>query len=198
MGIPNIEESIWTKYKKVVETNKEKRKYTDGWHENEPPEIIYDKTCENETDEEGNPIHFPWEFTNLLSGLWVQDLFGDDFFMVNTLLKAKEAEIVFVNNNLYYREMYVRDVLQILQTLAKSKIVNILRPMPQLVSGIVSPVYTSKDLMNILDVKDSTLRKYRDNGDLEYCKFGDKIWYTQEHLNNFLHKTDIRYKKRET
>lgn len=30
MGIPNIEESIWTKYKKVVEINKEKRKYTDG------------------------------------------------------------------------------------------------------------------------------------------------------------------------
>lgn len=196
MGIPNIEESIWTKYKKVVETNKEKRKYTDGWHENEPPEIIFDETCYDDTDEDGNPINYPWGYSNLLSSLWVQDLFGDDFFMVNTLLKAKEAEIVIVNDNIYYREMYVRDVLQILQTLAKSKIVNILRPMPQIVSGIVSPVYTSKDLMNILDVKESTLRRYRDDGLLDYSKVKDKIWYTQEHLDNFLHKTDIRHKKK--
>ncbi len=196
MGTPNIKESIWTKYKVIVEANKEKRKYSGGWSENEPPEIIYDDTCENDTDEDGKLIPYPWEYSNLLSWYWVIDLFGDDWRMVSNLLLVANPEIVFVNERLYYREEFIKNVLTILQNLAKSNFVNQLRPIPQLVKDIATPVYSSKDLMKILDVKESTLRHYRDDGLLDYSKVKDKIWYTQEHLNNFLNKTDIRHKKK--
>ena len=196
MGTPNIKESIWTKYKEVVEVNKKKRKISGGWNENEPPELIYDDTCENDTDEDGKLIPYPWEYSNLLSKYWVIDLFGDDWRMVNNLLSVAKLEIVFVNEKLYYREQHIIDVLTILQNLAKSNIVNLLRPIPQLVKDIATPVYSSKDLMKLLDVKESTLRRYRDDGLLDYSKVKDKIWYTQEHLNTFLNKTDIRHKKK--
>ena len=39
----NIEESIWTKYKPIVEANKEKRKLNGCYVENEPIELIIDE-----------------------------------------------------------------------------------------------------------------------------------------------------------
>ena len=193
MNEPNIKESVWTKYRDIIETNKEKRKYSDGWKDNEPLELIYDETCDGDTDDSGMPIVYPWAYTNLLSSYWVKDLFGDDWLMISHLLTVAEAELVFVNGAVYYREQYIQQVLTILQTLAKSNIVNLLRPMPQIIRDIAKPVYTNKDLMALLNVKDSTLRGYRDNGYLGFTKIGDKIWYTQDQLDDFLNNPKFKH-----
>lgn len=75
--------------------------------------------------------------------------------------------------------------------LAKTQLVNYLRPMPQTIKNASKPIYTSQDLMAILNVKESTLRGYRDNLLLDYSKCGDKIWYTQDNLMDFLNRTNI-------
>ena len=57
--------------------------------------------------------------------------------------------------------------------------------------GIVlddNAVLTDRDVMNLLDVKDNTLRKYRDEGYLPYrqAKNGDKRWYFGADIRTFL------------
>ena len=49
-------------------------------------------------------------------------------------------------------------------------------------------VLTDKDVMVILDVKENTLRKYRDEGFLNYrqAKNGDKRWYFGSDVRAFL------------
>lgn len=54
-------------------------------------------------------------------------------------------------------------------------------------------VYTTKRMLEILGIKETTLRKYRDNGYLGYCKLGDKIWYTPKQLEDFLNHPKIRH-----
>lgn len=187
----NIEESIWTKYKPIVEANKEKRKLEGRYNGDEPTELILDETLLTETDHNGNLIKFPWQMYHLLSHYWVCDLFGNDWQIIDKLLSVRDADIVMVNSKHYYRESYIQSVLDVLTTLAKTQLVNALRPIPQTVKDASKPIYTSKDLMVILNVKESTLRGYRDNLLLDYSKCGDKIWYTQDNLMDFLNRTNI-------
>ena len=49
----NIEESIWTKYKPIVEANKEKRKLRGGYVECEPIELLLDEVLLNDKDTTG-------------------------------------------------------------------------------------------------------------------------------------------------
>lgn len=198
MSEPNIKDSIWTKYRSIVEANKLKRNYSGRVNNNEPSELIYDESCENDTDENGKAISYPWEYTNLLSSYWVEDLFGNDWNIIAHLLSVTNMDLVFISGTPYYREQYIRNVLSILQALAKSEIVNLLRPLPQMIKNVATPVYTSKDLMNLLNVKESTLRGYRDNGYLGYTKIGDKIWYTQEQLDEFLNNPKFKHLPGET
>jgi hypothetical protein len=192
MSKTNIADSIWTKYKSIVEENKEKRKLKGEWREDEPQELIYDIQCDNDIDANGNPITFPWQYSNLLSARWVQDLFGVDWGAVQKLMSVNSSDLVFVNEVLYYREQHIIYVLDILQTLAKSTIVNMLRPIPQIIKEIDEPIYTSKDMMRILNVKESTLSKLRANFELGYTKFGDKIVYTHKDLMDFIYNPKHR------
>lgn len=187
----NIEESIWTKYKPIVEANKEKRKLNGCYIENEPIEFILDEVLQNDKDEHGKTIRYPWQMLHLLSKQWVCDLFCEDWQIIEKLLSVRDIDIVEVNGNYYYRESYIQSVLNILTVLAKTQLVNTLRPLPQTNKDASKPIYTSKDLMAILNVKESTLRGYRDNLLLDYSKCGDKIWYTQDNLMDFLNKTNI-------
>lgn len=191
----NIEESIWTRYRPIVEVNKEKRKLKGCLCDDEPTEIILDEKLIDDTDHNGKPIRYQWNMYHLLSHQWVKDLFGDDWTIVEKLLSVRETDIVEVNGNIYYRESYLQGVLDVLTALAKTQLVNTLRPLPQCVKGVSKPLYTSKDLMTILNVKDSTLRGYRDNCLIEYSKCGDKIWYTEENLMDFItnHQVKIEF-----
>ena len=192
MGKANIKDSIWTKYQSIVEENKNRRKLKGDWSEDEGEELIYDPNCDNDTDAEGNPISFSWQFSNLLSARWVQDLFGVDWGAVQKLMSVNDGDLVFVGNVLYYREQHIIYVLDILQTLAKSNIVNLLRPIPQVIKEIDEPIYTSKDMMRILNVKESTLSKLRAKFELGYTKFGDKIIYTHKDLMDFVYNPKHR------
>lgn len=187
----NIEESIWTKYKPIVETNKEKRKLQGCYRDDEPTELIVDEAMLTDKDDNGKTVHYPWQMCHLLSKQWVQDLFGEDWQIIEKLLSVRDADIVIVDNSIYYRESYIQSVFDVLTTLAKTQLVNTLRPLPQTVKDASKPIYTSRDLMAILNVKESTLRGYRDNLLLDYSKCGDKIWYTQDNLMDFLNRTNI-------
>ena len=198
---PYLDESIYTKYKSLVEANKERRKARGSWSEDEPEEIIWDTQLDGATDEEGNPVHYPWDMQNLLSIFWVQDLFGDDYMVVHTLLRVHPYDLVMINTEHYENVEYVREsslviIIQLLTTLAKSNFVNNLRPLPINVQGVSAPVYSSQDIMSILDIKETTLRKLRNDGWLTYRQVegSDKIWYTQEDLDAFLNHPKIAHK----
>ena len=47
-------------------------------------------------------------------------------------------------------------------------------------------VYTSAEIMKILNVSKRTLENYRNTGKIECYKVGKKVWFTQEQLDGFL------------
>ncbi len=47
-------------------------------------------------------------------------------------------------------------------------------------------IYTSSEVMKMLDVCPNTLKYYRDNGMLGYSRVGDKCFYTTEDLLEFM------------
>ncbi len=47
-------------------------------------------------------------------------------------------------------------------------------------------IYTNKEVKELLGVQDKLLKKYRDNGLLAYRQVGDKYWYTQADIDQFL------------
>ena len=47
-------------------------------------------------------------------------------------------------------------------------------------------IYTNKEICDVLGIKDKLLRKYRYNGLLPYSKCGDKYWYTQTDIDEFM------------
>lgn len=187
---PNKRDSIVTKYATLIEENKQKRKLFGKYSENEPVELIFDPSYIDFKDDEGRNIPLPnWEHTNLLSIDCITDIFGEDSHPIINLLLG--YPIIFHNNDgsqfVYYREEEVIRAINILTTLAKSNFVNTLRPQYQFIKEN-EPVYSSKDLMNILDIKEERLRKFRDEGYLGYTKYpnSDKIWYTKQNLQDFL------------
>lgn len=49
--------------------------------------------------------------------------------------------------------------------------------------------YTNKELRELLSVEERLIRKYREQGLLAYTKVGDKYWYKQQDVFEFLEKT---------
>lgn len=177
--------TLWHKYNAMAQYNKEKRKAIGEWSPEEPHELICDENCDEE-------FH-TWKDSNLYSCYWVADLLGSDIYAIQTLLCHKDWGGVKIDGILYYRERFLLDCLEILKLLSKTSFVNNLRPLPQEVKDKAYAVYTSKDLQALLDVKEATLRKYRDDGVLGYSRVGDKIWYRQEDLDAFLLNPIHRY-----
>ena len=52
----------------------------------------------------------------------------------------------------------------------------------------VSPkqLYTNKSLKELLGVGDKLIKQYRDNGLLSFTQVGDKFWYSQTDIDQFL------------
>lgn len=48
--------------------------------------------------------------------------------------------------------------------------------------------YNNKEVQQLLGVDDKLIRKYRDQGLLGYTKVGDKYWYSQNDVAEFLNK----------
>ena len=47
-------------------------------------------------------------------------------------------------------------------------------------------LYTNKEMRELLNVNDKTLRWYRNDGKLGYSQIGNKFFYTDKDLNEFL------------
>lgn len=47
-------------------------------------------------------------------------------------------------------------------------------------------IYTNHEIRELLGVQDKLIRKYRDDGKLAFHKEGDKFWYIQEDIDQFL------------
>lgn len=84
------------------------------------------------------------------------------------------------------KENELNNVLSILKALEESNFM-------QMASSIAKPIYTNKDLMEMLNVKDNTLRFYRGQGYLGYTKYNDKIWYTQKDVLDFINHPKLRH-----
>lgn len=50
----------------------------------------------------------------------------------------------------------------------------------------VNVIYTNKTIKDVLGVQDKLLKKYRDDGLLAFHQVGDKYWYTQADVDQFL------------
>ncbi|GEM_PF-5333529 len=59
-------------------------------------------------------------------------------------------------------------------------------------------IYFTSDLCRIYNVSESTIYNYRKSGRLHYCSDGQKVWFTQEHIDEFNWLTDSRNKQSTT
>ena len=51
------------------------------------------------------------------------------------------------------------------------------------------PLYTNKMLLELLQINQSTLKRYRDEGYIGFSKVGDKYFYTSDDVTKFLSTT---------
>lgn len=49
-------------------------------------------------------------------------------------------------------------------------------------------LYNNKEVHSVLGVNEKLLRRYRFDGKLSYIKVGDKYWYTQDDIDEFMAK----------
>lgn len=54
-------------------------------------------------------------------------------------------------------------------------------------------IYTNHEICDVLGINEKLLRKYRYNGLLSYSKCGDKYWYTQTDIDEFMAKTNVKH-----
>lgn len=50
-------------------------------------------------------------------------------------------------------------------------------------------IYNNKMVCDILNISEKVLCRYRFDGLLDYSRNGDKYWYTQDDIDNFLQRT---------
>lgn len=180
-----FEQSLWTSKKTVVETNKTKRKLTGDYINDEPVEHYFDQVAFDESSSGIRPRM--WQSYHYLSEQWVKDLFGLDWSCASFLMNVLNLKPYENGNGLYYSEA---DIMRLIETISVSQKIGVSQSETH-TTTFFKPVYTNEDLKLLLNVGDSTLRKYRDNLLLDYSKVGDKIWYSAADLENFLHKTNI-------
>lgn len=57
------------------------------------------------------------------------------------------------------------------------------------IKGSKPNIYTNEEIREILKVEDKLIRAYRDEGSLPYHRRGNKYWYTNEDIAQFLENT---------
>lgn len=71
-------------------------------------------------------------------------------------------------------------------TLLLSEVKSLRAEIATIKAGSQKRLYTNKEIMVLLGIKDKLLKKYRDDGLLAYRQVGDKFWYTQDDVDKFL------------
>lgn len=193
-------DSIWHKYKSLVDANKKERKSNEQYNHPEPPEFLLDSDKEDEflefleyRSEEGRPVmtdDYSSKSSYLLSKEWICDLLGKNWESYTAKLNiGRRHHIKCEHGTQYYREVEIEKIINILMNIIDNDDIIRLRRRPLITEFPIKDVYTSDDLMKLLNVKDSTLRSYRDNHLLNYSRLGDKIWYTREDVTEFMRST---------
>lgn len=67
-----------------------------------------------------------------------------------------------------------------------------LTPQP-VIPDNAKPVYTDRDIMEMLHIDRKTLKKYRDEGLIGYTHPHDKYFYSHQDLMDFMANENIRY-----
>jgi hypothetical protein len=65
----------------------------------------------------------------------------------------------------------------------------------QINSSKQTTIYFTEDLCRMYNVSESTIYNYRKTGKLQYCNDGQKVWFTQEHIDAFNWLCDSRNKQ---
>lgn len=65
----------------------------------------------------------------------------------------------------------------------------------QIANSKQTTIYFTSDLCRMYNVTKSTIYNYRKSGRLHYCSDGQKVWFTQEHIDEFNWLTDSRNKQ---
>lgn len=192
-------DSIWHTYRNVVKRSREKAQ---GWRGNrnpEPPDFLliedddamldflefvsYDEPmCVNDD--------FSKKYGYYLSEEWICSLLGNKWEdLANKLNIRKRYRPIPKHYTFYHHEIYIEKILDILIQIVDNDNLLYLRRRPLISELIQKNIYTSEDVMEILNVGESTLRAYRDNGQLDFSRERDKIWYTKQNLMDFMEKT---------
>lgn len=58
-----------------------------------------------------------------------------------------------------------------------------------LIEKVSKPLYTQKEVLNLLGVSPNTLKKYRESGWLGYSRVDDKYYYSRKDIDEFLAHT---------
>jgi hypothetical protein len=56
-------------------------------------------------------------------------------------------------------------------------------------------IYFTEHLCQMYNVSESTIYNYRKSGKLDFCSDGQKVWFTQEHIDAFNWLCDSRNKQ---
>jgi len=81
----------------------------------------------------------------------------------------------------YYKKVDCETINELMANLEKSE--KVVRDMNE---GRVLTLYTNHKICDVLGINEKLLRKYRYNGLLSYSKYGDKYWYTQTDIDEFM------------
>ena len=87
------------------------------------------------------------------------------------------------------------------ETCKHNDLPELLMEVRSLLATIVSPnslltnntILTEKQVMEILSVSENQMRYYRNNGEINYTKRGNKIWYTGKDVMDFIGCPEVRY-----
>lgn len=85
----------------------------------------------------------------------------------------------------YQRTMNKDDLRQLM-----TSIDNLNKRLDEIQECKIKPkIYTNEDIREILKVEDKLIRAYRDEGLLPYHRIGNKYWYTNDDIAQFLANT---------
>ena len=74
-----------------------------------------------------------------------------------------------------------------------SKVDTLLDEIKTIKNGSVNKVYNTKELCKHLGVGRSVIDKLRQNGEITYSKVGQSFVFTQQDVDDYLMRTQVRY-----
>lgn len=74
-----------------------------------------------------------------------------------------------------------------------SKVDTLLNEIKTIKNGSVNKVYNTKELCKHLGVGKSVIDKLRQNGEITYSKVGQSFVFTQQDVDDYLMRTQVRY-----